>query len=133
MHSTIELLDRYAAAKGGVSDYRVAQLLAVHQTTVSKWRTGVKRMSEANALKIAVETGLDAIEVLASIAEERADDEEVKKVWKRVAANSAGALVAVAAAMALIATEIVPAVAGADATSMYITLNQTCIWRDTYL
>jgi transcriptional regulator with XRE-family HTH domain len=48
--ATQQLLDRIKAAHG-FSDYRIAKLMGITSASVSRWRTGVGHMSQANVLR----------------------------------------------------------------------------------
>jgi len=56
-NATTRLLDLLRASQGGCTDYRVAQLLGVTRSTVSRWRTGEGHMSEANIMEAAKHLG----------------------------------------------------------------------------
>lgn len=87
MLSTLELLDRAKTAAGNVSDYRLAQLLGVPQTTVSNYRTGRSRPENPISMRLAELCGLDPVEVVAAVNLERAKSEPDRELWGLILAR----------------------------------------------
>ena len=89
MSVSIELLDAFKSAMGGISDYRAAKLLGVSQPVVSKYRTGVMPMSPEIVL-VACETGgLDGVDWLLKLYRERARCDKEKDLLDSITARLA--------------------------------------------
>lgn len=89
MHTTIELLDAARAALGGVSDYRLAQVLGVNKNVVSNWRAG-HTIGNDHALAVGRVLEIDPVYVIACASAERAPA-GARQEWSRVAGRFQGA------------------------------------------
>ena len=79
------LLDDLREARRVVSDYALAKQLGVRQQTISNYRSGVSRMSDEIALRVAEMLDRNPAPSLAELAAERAKDPRVAKVWRDAA------------------------------------------------
>lgn len=84
MSVSIELLDAFKSAIGGVSDYRVARLIGVSQPTVSKIRQGDTRWPPEKVLLLCEMADLDAVDWLLRWHRERAKCDKEKAVFDLV-------------------------------------------------
>lgn len=85
MTRTQGLLDELVSHLGQVSDGAVARSLGVTRATVSKWRVGVGTMSDEVAIRAAKILKRPIGEILATVAADRATEEQVKIEWTKVA------------------------------------------------
>jgi plasmid maintenance system antidote protein VapI len=93
--TSIEYLDR-VKTRHGVTDYGAAPLIGITKSQVSAVRTGKSGFGEVPAMKIARLLDLNPHEVLANLMAEKAANDEVKTVWKEIAAKFAAcALIAI--------------------------------------
>lgn len=81
--NTLELLTRFKAHHGGITDYRAAKLLGIKSQTVSAWKAG-GTMSDKTALKVAKALDLDAGEVLIDLHIERSKGDATSHVWRDI-------------------------------------------------
>lgn len=81
--NTLELLDRYKAHHGGITDYRAAKFLNVKSQTVYTWKAGGK-MSDEVGIRIAEELGLDPDLVLLDLHIERERGNVTSPVWRSI-------------------------------------------------
>lgn len=103
MITTAELLAAAKARQGIPSNYRLARVLDVPESTVQRWNTGRGRPDDRYSAKLAELAGLDACEVVASINAERAEDGPMKEMWALMAKRLHGhAHAAALAFMALV-------------------------------
>jgi len=72
MSVSIELLDAFKSALGGISDYKAAQLLGVKQPTMSGWRNERCPMSPEKVLLACETAGFDGLDWLLRLYRERA-------------------------------------------------------------
>jgi plasmid maintenance system antidote protein VapI len=84
-NATTDLLDEVRKIKGLDSDYALARLLEVRTQTISSYRTGRTQMSDEMALRAARVLGRAPAPVFAQLAAERAQDQEIAKVWAEAA------------------------------------------------
>jgi hypothetical protein len=89
MSVSIDLLDAFKAAMGGVSDYRAAKLIGVSQPTVSKIRQGETRWPPERVLSLCEMADLDAVDWLLRWHRERAKCDKEKAVFDTVLARMA--------------------------------------------
>jgi predicted transcriptional regulator len=82
MFSTIELLDLAKAKAGDVSDYRLAKMLGVDQTSMSNYRRGRSQPKNPIAMRLAELCDLDPAEVVAWVNLERSSTPEDAQVWQ---------------------------------------------------
>ncbi|WP_162888652.1 hypothetical protein [Dechloromonas sp. HYN0024] len=89
MSVSIELLDAFKAALGGISDYRAAKLLLVKQPTMSGWRNERGPMSPEKVLLACELSGLDAVDWLLRLYRERARCDKEKQVLDTLRSRAA--------------------------------------------
>lgn len=82
--NTIEYLDAVKAARDITSDYALAKVLGIKQTTISGYRAGRSRMDDDVALSIAEILGLHPLHVIATANAERAKTPEQRARWSGV-------------------------------------------------
>jgi transcriptional regulator with XRE-family HTH domain len=82
--NTLEYLAAVKAARGITSDYALAKLLGVKQTTISSYRAGRSRMDDDVALAIAEILGVHPLQVIATANAERAKTPEQRARWSGV-------------------------------------------------
>jgi transcriptional regulator with XRE-family HTH domain len=97
--NTIEYLDAVRERLNLGSDYKLAKVLGVHQTTISNYRHGRSALADDVAVRVAELLQLDPARVLADMAAERSSSEAVRAIWSRVAATLSVAAVAVFASV----------------------------------
>lgn len=89
MSVSIELLDAFKSAMGGVSDYKAAQLLGVKQPTMSGWRNERCPMSPEKVLIACEMADLDAVEWLLALYRERARCDKERQLLDSITARLA--------------------------------------------
>lgn len=72
MSVSIELLDAFKASQGGISDYRVAEIIGVHTAMMSKYRKGRAPLSPEKVLFLCETAGFDGLDWLLRLYRERA-------------------------------------------------------------
>lgn len=82
--STVELLDRAKAVNGNISDYRLAQLLGVSPQHISNYRNGRTRPDNVMAARLARLCGLNQIQVVVDINNERYTEGEEAEIWQEM-------------------------------------------------
>lgn len=80
MSVSIELLDAFKAALGGVSDYRVAAIMKIQTATMTKYRRGMAPLSPEKVLFLCEFAGLDAVDWLLRLYRERAKCDKEKNI-----------------------------------------------------
>jgi hypothetical protein len=85
MLTASELLAAAKAAQGIPSNYRLARVLGVPESTVQRWNTRRGLPSDEYCAKLADLAGLDRGEVVAWIRAERETDPYMRDVWASVA------------------------------------------------
>jgi len=98
------LIQAYMRAKKYSQFQEVAADLGFTSSYISSIKHGKSQLTDATAKKIAEEIGLDAKEVLLSLAAVRETDPELKQAWYEILARyskSTGTAVALAVAMFL--------------------------------
>jgi len=78
---TIEFLDAVKKRHGITSDYALAKLLSVPQSSISSYRSGRRVIDDDMALTIAQELDIMPITVIAAANAERAKTPEQKARW----------------------------------------------------
>lgn len=68
-----------------MSDYRLAKLMGISESTMSNWRTGRSRIGTEYAKRFADATGLPVEYIYACIEHERAQSPEVKSILESIA------------------------------------------------
>ncbi|MFL1484909.1 helix-turn-helix domain-containing protein [Marinobacter sp. LN3S78] len=74
---------------GGCSDYRIAQLLDVSRSCVSRWSKGNGTIGDEPAARLADLCGLDPVEVLTEIYIERSPSETTRHYFEEVLKRTA--------------------------------------------
>lgn len=82
--NTIEYLDAVKAARQITSDYALAKVLGITQSTISGYRAGRSRIDDDVALTVAEILGLHPLHVIASANAERAKTPEQRERWSGV-------------------------------------------------
>jgi hypothetical protein len=80
MSVTRELLDALKASDGGLSDYRVAKIIGVGQSTMTKYNKNELPLSPDKVLFICELIGFDAVDWLLRLYRERARCDREKAV-----------------------------------------------------
>jgi len=80
MSVSIELLDAFKAAQGGLSDYRVAEIIGVHTAMMSKYRNSRAPLSPEKVLFLCETAGFDSIDWLLRLYRERAKCDKEKNI-----------------------------------------------------
>ena len=83
---TIEYLDAVKQRHSLPSDYALAKLLRVDQTTISTYRSGRGEMDATTAVKVAELLAVNPLSVIASVELARAKKDDARKIWLRYAA-----------------------------------------------
>lgn len=122
--NTKTLLDALKALAG--SDRKAAARIGVSQQAVNRWRLGHSRPDDDSARRIADALQLDHAYVLAVLHADRAETDETRATWQRIAAqfSKAAAVVMVASAGLLGAPE-----ARADLTKSDFARDGNTHWR----
>jgi len=82
--TTLDLLTRFKAHHGGITDYRAAKMLDIKHQTISAWKRG-GAMSDETGVKVAESIGLDPVKVLIDLHLERDKGNATFQVWKAMA------------------------------------------------
>lgn len=89
MSVSIELLDAFKAAQGGISDYRVAEIIDVHTAMMSKYRNGKAPLSPEKVLFLCELAEFDAVDWLLRLYRERARCDSEKQIIDTLRARKA--------------------------------------------
>lgn len=89
--TTIELLDELKSLNDNASDYRIAQILNVNKSAVSKWRLKKSFFDDEVCEQVAELTGHHPEYVLACIHAERAKSDSLRLAWSHIAVRFATA------------------------------------------
>ncbi len=84
MDTTKTLLERLRAKHDGCSDYRLAKILGVAKTAVSRYTAHGGGMANDVGLRLADELGLPHAYVVACLALEREQSDQVRPVWRAI-------------------------------------------------
>jgi transcriptional regulator with XRE-family HTH domain len=87
--NTREYLDAIKLRLRIESDYALAKKLDIGQSTVSRWRTGEKTIGDDLAPRVAEILSIRPERVLADLQAERASNEALRDIWRKVAATFA--------------------------------------------
>lgn len=103
LYTTVEILDllKLLFSKDGepASDYRIAKILDVSTTTVSRWRSGEKTMDDDTGYKVAELLGMQQEHMMGCIYYERsqrARNAKMSDLWSRIALRGTNAVALVA-------------------------------------
>lgn len=80
MSVSTDLLDAFKASQGGISDYRVAQILEVKTPTMTKYRQEMLPLSPEKVLFLCEMAGFDAVDWLLALYRERAKCDKEKSI-----------------------------------------------------
>lgn len=80
MSVSIELLDAFKAAQGGISDYRVAQIMEIQTALMTKYRKGMAPLSPEKVLFLCEYADFDSIDWLLRLYRERAKCDKEKNL-----------------------------------------------------
>jgi hypothetical protein len=100
--NTVALLERARKMCEPPTWYQLAKRTSIAEGTISRCRVHGKTLGDINAWKLAQLIGMDAKDVMAYMAEDRAQDEKTKTFWEHqlprllppIAIASAGTLLA---------------------------------------
>ena len=95
MITTKELLAKAKAEQGIPSNYRLARVLDIPETTVMRWNTGRNRPDDEAVMRLAELAGIDPGAAVAAIRAERAEDGPLRELWVAMAKRLQGAAAAV--------------------------------------
>lgn len=84
MDTTKSLLERLRSKYDGCSDYRLAKILGVAKTAVSRYMLHGGGMANDVGLRLADELGLPHAYVVACLALEREQSDQVRPVWRAI-------------------------------------------------
>lgn len=84
MLSILEVLDLARARQGGVSDYRLAQLLGVKQPTVSGYRSGRTVPDMPVLARLSELSGVDIRCLMLWAEAQRAASPEARELWEKL-------------------------------------------------
>ncbi len=82
--ATKKYLDIIRKQYGGCSDYRIAQLLGVTRTAVSRWSQGKGTIGDEPAARLAELCELDPVEVLTELYIERSQSSVTRHYFEEV-------------------------------------------------
>lgn len=92
LHAPIELLEclrKDQEFKGlPTTDYRLAKILGITQTSIIKITKHGGSLSDETAIKLADELKISRAYVMACMALHRAHNPDIKEVWEEMAANA---------------------------------------------
>jgi DNA-binding XRE family transcriptional regulator len=130
--TTLAVLAAYKERCGIASDYAAAKALGVTHATISNWRNGKSHAQADLAAKMAEACGLDVLGVLAAIEADRAQNEAVRKVWRRF--GRAAFLALWVASVVLPASALsTPGVGGGGGEGHDVTAHSRQWWRRWFL
>lgn len=85
----LELLRKDQQNKGlPISDYRLAKVLGITQTSIIQILKHGGSLSDENSIKLADELQISRAYVAACMARHRANNPDVKEMWEEVAVNA---------------------------------------------
>lgn len=83
---SIEWIDKVEKHLGGISDYKVAQVLGMSKSAISKHRTGgAVTLDDDACLAVAEALDINPAVVFLDQYEERAKNPKIRKMWAQVA------------------------------------------------
>lgn len=85
MITTAELMAAAKRAQGIPSNYRLARVLDVPESTVQRWNTGRGRPDDAHAARLGELAGIDPGIAVASVRAEREGDGPMRSLWEGIA------------------------------------------------
>lgn len=97
MQSSVDILNAVAKKLGGVTDYRIAKDIGIHQATISSVRAGRCSLSRENCAKAAEVLGCEVGALIAIVTAEREENPDIRKSLLRVARKGMAAAALVAA------------------------------------
>lgn len=81
--NTVALLERARGMCDPPTWYQLAKQTGIKETTISRCRLHDKTLGDINAWKLAKFLGMDAKDVMAYMAEDRAQDQQTREFWER--------------------------------------------------
>lgn len=93
MKTTADFLDDLRARHGLASDNKLALHMGWQRAQLGRYRAKRETFSDATALKVAEQLGIDAGYVMACMQGQRARTPETRSAWERIAAKVAAVLV----------------------------------------
>lgn len=108
MQSSVDILNAVAKKLGGVTDYRIAKDIGIHQATISSVRAGRCSLSRENCAKAAEVLGVEVGALIAIATAEREENPDIRRSLLRVARKGM-ATAALVAAIGLSAAPAPPA------------------------
>lgn len=121
MTNAIRYLDALKARMGGVSDYRLAQILGISKQRLSKYRNEEDSFGTETAEKVAKALEIDPDEVVVAVQIDRAKTPEERARWESILKKCTSLSAALLLAFAVAGT---PAPAQASDTRMCIMSNR---------
>ncbi len=94
MLTTADLLAAAKNAQGIPSNYRLARVLDVPETTVMRWNTGRNRPDDEMTRRLAEMAGIDPGFAVASVRAEREKEGPMRDLWAGIASRLQGGAVA---------------------------------------
>jgi hypothetical protein len=85
MKTTTNFLDDIKATHRVESDYALAKILDTRHTNISNYRNGRSHFDGVMCIKVAKVLHIDPGYVMACMEAERTKNDEVRKVWEKVA------------------------------------------------
>jgi len=99
MRTTVELLDAVKRRHQLTSDYQLAKFLGISPSRLGNYRKGRSRPDDAMCIAVADALGIERGRVLAIVAAERAQSDQAKKEWLKLAGTAAVLVLGVAAVL----------------------------------
>lgn len=107
--TTRELLAAVKAAQSIPSNYALARILGVPENTVANWHTGRNLPNDEWAAKLAVMANMDAGHVVACVHAERAQSDDARELWTKIAERLRAAAAVALTAIVSVWITLVPA------------------------
>ena len=83
--TTDAILEKFKAALQIKTDYRLAKVLGISNTSVTHWRNGRSRPDDSLVVRMARLMHSDPAPIVAELHAERAKDPESRELWLRIA------------------------------------------------
>ncbi|ELM0313959.1 hypothetical protein Q3053_000142 [Vibrio cholerae] len=85
-----ELLDAYKKAKNYIQDKQIAHDLNLQPSMISKMRTGIRYVSDEEAIFLAENAGIDPEIALLGCHADRNENPRIKALWESIAKKQNG-------------------------------------------
>ena len=82
-----KLLDAYKEAKNYIQDKQIAHDLGISKQKISNIRSGVRQLTDKEAIFLAENANIDPHEALIYLAADRAKDFKAQKIWQDITAK----------------------------------------------